>query len=122
MSETKEIFVFGSNLAGRHGKGAALFAKQHHAAIQGQGAGLQGNAYGIPTKSATIKTLDLPDIEKHVADFIDFANAHPELSFRLTPIGCGLAGYQHRQIGPMFKGAPPNVVIPTEFKPYIGDQ
>ncbi len=84
--------------------------------------GLQGNAYGIPTKSAAIKTLGLPEIEKHVANFLEFANMHPELSFRLTPIGCGLAGYQYEQIGPMFKGAPANVIIPAEFKPVTGDQ
>lgn len=122
MSENREIFVFGSNLAGRHGKGAALYAKQHHGAIQGQGIGLQGDAYGIPTKSEKIKTLDLETIRTHVVTFLKFAQEHPELRFRLTPIGCGLAGYRHEQIGPMFQGASENVLIPEEFKPYTGDQ
>ena len=119
-SAGQEIFVFGSNLAGRHGKGAALYAKQHHGAIQGQGIGLQGNSYGIPTKSATIKTLDLSEIEKYVKDFMQFAKRHSELTFRLTPIGCGLAGYTPSQIGPMFRGAPSNVRLPDEFKPFAG--
>jgi len=115
----REIFVFGSNLAGRHGKGAALYARQHHGAIYGQGIGLQGNSYAIPTKDERIKILSLEIIEQYVQTFRSFAARHPELAFRLTPIGCGLAGYKPRQIAPMFKGAPSNVIIPDEFKPWI---
>lgn len=110
------IFVFGSNLAGRHGKGAALFAKQNHGAIYGQGEGLQGQSYGIPTKDENIRTLPLPRIAEAVEKFKAFAAAHPELNFQVTPIGCGLAGYKPEQIAPFFRGAPANCVMPDEFK------
>lgn len=113
------IFVFGSNLAGRHGRGAANFALRNHGAIYGQGWGLQGNSFAIPTKDANIKTLPLDFIRSYVDKFKEFAVEHPELTFQLTPIGCGLAGYKHEDIGPMFKGSPPNVVIPVEFQPYV---
>ena len=109
------IFVFGSNLAGRHGKGAALHAKKFCGAIYGQGVGLQGNSYAIPTKDEKLQPLPLEDIAEHVCDFITFAFLHPELRFEVTPIGCGLAGYKPDQIGPLFTGVPPNVVIPQEL-------
>ena len=115
------IFVFGSNLAGRHGKGAALFAKQHHGAIYGQGIGLQGNSYGIPTKDEKIKTLSLEAIRGHVDEFKRFVAEHPEMTFQVTPIGCGLAGYTPEQIGPMFADAPANCVLPEEFVKVIGE-
>jgi hypothetical protein len=110
------IFVFGSNLAGRHGKGAALHARQHHGAVYGQGVGLQGTSYGIPTKDEHIQTLPLHHIQKHVEDFKTFAASRPDLTFQITPIGCGLAGYQPHQIAPMFLGAPQNCILPEEFK------
>ncbi len=110
------VFVFGSNQAGRHGKGAALWAKQHRGAIHGQGEGLQGNSYGIPTKDTRIRTLPLEDIGQAVERFKAFAREHAELSFQLTPIGCGLAGYTPQQIAPMFHDAPANVLLPDEFK------
>lgn len=110
------IFVFGSNLAGRHGKGAALFAKEHHGAIYGQGEGLQGQSYGIPTKDENIRTLPLPRIAEAVSKFKVFAAAHPEMTFQVTPIGCGLAGYKPEQIAPLFNGAPTNCEMPKEFK------
>lgn len=113
----QEIFVFGSNLAGRHGKGAALFARQKHGAIYGQGVGLQGSSYGIPTKDASIKTLPLSDINKYVKDFIAFADKNNNLQFMVTPIGCGLAGYTPEQIAPMFSECLllNNVQLPGEF-------
>lgn len=117
-----EIFVFGSNLAGRHGKGAALYAKKHHGALQGQGEGLQGRSYGIPTKDEKVKTLPLERIGGFVSTFIVFAKDHPELTFRLTPIGCGLAGYSPVQIAPMFDGATNNIVMPTEFSALLGTE
>lgn len=107
------IFVFGSNLAGRHGKGAALYAKQHHGAIYGQGVGRQGMSYAIPTKDSQLNTLPLKAIEKYVLEFILYAEKHPELTFALTRIGCGLAGYKDTDIAPMFKYAPENVLKPT---------
>jgi hypothetical protein len=116
----REIFVFGSNLAGRHGKGAALHAKEKHGAIYGQGVGLQGNSYGIPTKGnqkypERLKTLNLSEIEAYVKDFIRFAHDHQGMQFNVTAIGCGLAGFTPEQIAPMFLYSPGNVVLPDSF-------
>lgn len=117
MSEP--VFVFGSNLAGRHGKGAALWARKHRGAILGQGEGMQGNSYAIPTKSETLRTLPLSEIKMFVRRFQAFALENPNLTFQLTPIGCGLAGYRYSDIGPMFSRSSANVIIPDEFKPYL---
>lgn len=114
-----EIFVFGSNLAGRHGKGAALEARKNWGAIYGVGWGQQGNSYAIPTKDRQLLTLPLAVIEKHVSDFIEYAISHPGWTFRLTAIGTGLAGYTSADIAPMFKDAPANVIMPEEFKPWV---
>ena len=99
------IFVFGSNLAGRHGKGASLDARKKHGAVYGQGVGLQGNSYAIPTKDETLKTLPLNVIRGYVNQFLSFAMMNPHLQFQVTPVGCGLAGYKPNQIAPMFRGA-----------------
>lgn len=96
------IFVFGSNLAGRHGKGAAKFALDNHGAIYGQGWGLQGNSFGIPTKGRRLEILSLDTIESHIRQFLTFAEGNPELVFDVTPIGCGLAGYKQEEIKPLF--------------------
>lgn len=109
------VFVFGSNLAGRHGRGAALFAKDQRGAELGKGIGYQGNSYAIPTKDGALRSLPLETIRKHVDEFIGFARAHPELTFQVTAIGCGLAGYQPADIAPMFKDAPANCIMPFEF-------
>lgn len=109
------IFVFGSNLAGRHGAGAALYARKNHGAIYGQGIGLQGNSYGIPTKDEGLRSLPLGEIQRHIEDFLRFALEHPEIEFQVTPIGCGLAGYKHQQIAPFFAAAPSNCKLPPEF-------
>ena len=109
------IFVFGSNLAGRHGKGAALYALQHHGAEYGHGYGLKGNSYAIPTKDYYLKTLELNLIEEFCKTFCDFARAHPQYEFDLTPIGCGLAGYKREQIRPFFKDVSSNVHFTKEW-------
>ena len=114
------IFVFGSNLPGRHGKGAALWARQHRGAIYAQGVGRQGNAYAIPTKDHQLRVLPLRAIQAHVATFIDYACAHPDERFELTPIGCRLAGYQPNQIAPMFAAASTNVAFPPAFTAALG--
>lgn len=111
----KEIFVFGSNLAGRHGKGAALHARQHHGAIYGQGEGLQGRSYAIPTKTGDLVTLPLWVIEDKVRIFLEFAINNPRLTFDVTPIGCGLAGYKYSEIAPFFSNRVINVNLPKEF-------
>ncbi len=113
MSDTSNnVFVFGSNLAGRHGKGAALYARQRCGAIYGQGEGLQGRSYAIPTKDERLRTLSLERIDMYVARFIVFAREHPGLTFRVTRIGCGLAGYTDEQIAPLFATAPANCELP----------
>jgi hypothetical protein len=116
VHERPTIFVFGSNLAGRHGKGAALHARQHCGAIYGQGIGLQGNSYAIPTKDAHLRALPLERIRAYVEDFKSFATTNPDLKFEVTAIGCGLAGYKPEQIAPMFKDAPVNCVLPDSFR------
>ncbi len=109
------IFVFGSNKAGIHGAGAALFAFEQKGAVWGQGEGLQGQSYGIPTKSRRIKTLKLEAIGKYVQNFLHFARRNPRLEFQVTPIGCGLAGWTPKEIAPLFRGAPKNCILPPEF-------
>lgn len=109
------VFVFGSNLAGRHGKGAALWARQYRGAEYGVGMGRTGHAYAIPTKDENLRTLPLGIIGAHVKHFLAYAAGQPGLMFQLTPIGCGLAGYKPEQIAPMFMDAPSNVLLPDEF-------
>jgi hypothetical protein len=113
------IFVFGSNLAGRHGKGAAKAAKDHYGAIYGRAEGPQGHAYAIPTKDADLRPLPLAAIAIHVRTFLAYAATHPGQRFFVTPVGCGYAGYQPAQIGPLFAGAPRNCDLPAEFLPYL---
>ena len=104
-----EIFVFGSNLAGAHGGGAALLAYRKFGAIWGQGVGLQGQSYGIPTMQGGVET-----IAPYVDEFIAFAKDHPELTFFVTKIGCGIAGFSAAQISPLFKNAHgiANIILP----------
>lgn len=108
----KPIFVFGSNTAGRHGKGAALDAVKHFGATLAIGEGPQGQAYAIPTKDNNLRTLPLDQIAQSVDSFVRYANAHPHYAFRVTRIGCGLAGYKPEQIRPMFSNCPSNVELP----------
>ena len=117
---TEPVFVFGSNLAGRHGKGAALWARQHRGAIYGQGEGMQGNSYAIPTKNEFLVTLPLSTIAVYVNGFLAYARRNSDMEFQLTPIGCGLAGLNPEQVAPMFHGAPSNVIMPDEFKAILG--
>lgn len=111
----RPIFVFGSNLAGRHGKGAALHAIQHHEAIYGEGWGRQGRSYAIPTKDDHLQTLPIPEIEVHVRWFKEYARRHDHEDFFVTRLGCGLAGYTDEQIAPLFKDMPKNVILPNEW-------
>lgn len=113
------IFVFGSNLAGRHGLGAAKTARQQYGAQYGVGVGRTGNAYAIPTKGRNMEVLALFDIQRGCEQFVMYAKAHPELSFFLTRIGCGLAGYKDHQIAPFFKGLPDNVLVPDVWAAYL---
>jgi hypothetical protein len=114
------IFVFGSNITGRHSKGAALKAMRHHGAKRGVGYGHEGQSFAIPTKDEHLKVLPLAKINGYVRLFLEYAEHHPELEFRLTPVGCGLAGYAPEQIAPMFDSAPVNVILPHEFMLALG--
>lgn len=110
------IFVFGSNLAGRHGAGAALYAAQHHGAKRGIGRGRTGNAYAIPTKDERIRTLPLDDIYRYVQEFLTYAGERYWEVFEVTRVGCGLAGYNDGDIAPMFANAPANCVLPKGWR------
>lgn len=106
------IFVFGSNVNGWHGKGAALEAKLKYGAIQGHGNGPQGKSYAIPTKDHQLRPLGLEKIKLCVTSFLEHARKTHWETFFVTRIGCGLAGYKDEQIAPMFKGAPLNCLLP----------
>ncbi len=115
--EENQIFVFGSNLSGRHGKGAAKTALGW-GAKWGQAKGLQGRTYGIPTKDASIRrTLSVVEIKPFVDEFIYFAKTNENLIFLVTEIGCGLAGLKPKQIAPLFKDCKElsNVYLPSRF-------
>lgn len=112
----KQVFVFGSNMSGVHGKGSAREAWTKHGAQWGVGSGRTGNAYAIPTKMTPHRTLSLGVIQNYVHVFRAYALMHPELTFNVVAIGCGNAGYTAEEIAPMFKDAPSNVVLPPEFK------
>ena len=110
--EPNQIFVFGSNIQGLHGGGAAAAAMRSFGAIWGQGVGLQGQSYAIPTMHGGVD-----EIRPYVDEFIDFARQHPELTFLVTRIGCGIAGFTDKQIAPLFVYAleMPNVLLPKSF-------
>ena len=107
-----EIFVFGSNLAGAHGGGAARLAFRQFGAVWGEGVGLHGRTYAIPTMQGGVDT-----IKPYVDDFIIFAKEHSELTFLVTRIGCGIAGFRDAEIAPLFADAKDveNVILPKEF-------
>jgi hypothetical protein len=113
-----EIFVFGSNLSGIHGGGAARLAYEKFGAIYGQGVGIMGQSYAIPTKSEGIKrTLSIAEIKPHVYKFISWARYHCGNTFLVTEIGCGLAGYEPKDIAPLFKESIniQNIYLPQRF-------
>ena len=108
------VFVFGSNLAGRHGKGAALDAKNTYGAVQGVGKGLTGRSYALPTKGEKLEKLELEDIKYYVDEFIDFAEKNPNKTFYVTSFGTGLAGNKVEDIATMFDRIPSNVKFTAE--------
>lgn len=112
-----QVFVFGSNLGGIHGDGAAKLAYEKFGAKSEVGVGLSGNTYAIPTKDKEIKTLSIEEIAKHVNKFIEYAINNEENMFLVTKIGCGLAGYKDEQIAPLFVNAitVENISLPVEF-------
>ena len=111
-----EIFVFGSNLEGMHGGGAAYQAMRQFGAIPGQGVGLQGSSYAIPTMQGGVET-----IAPYVDEFVEFAKAKPKLRFLVTAIGCGIAGFSPEEIAPLFAKATKvdNILLPEVFWRYL---
>ena len=107
-----EVFVFGSNLGGFHAGGAARVALNSFGAVWGQGVGLQGQSYAIPTMHGGVDV-----IKPYVDDFIAFAREHKELKFLVTPIGCGIAGFTFHDMAPLFADAidDENIILPKPF-------
>ena len=115
-SEIKNIFVFGSNLAGRHGAGSAKEALDWHGATYGVGVVPQGHAYAIPTKDENFNVLPLSTIGKYVLEFLLYARENKDCQFNVVEVGCGLAGYGPEDIAPLFVGKiPENVKLPKSF-------
>lgn len=112
--KSNEIFVFGSNLAGRHGRGAALTAFQKFGAVQGTGEGLEGQSYAFPTLDETLRKLDEGSLMTSIENLIACAEEHPELTFILTRVGCGLAGFPEVYIKSLFK----QFTLPSNIVPY----
>lgn len=110
--QPNEIFVFGSNLAGMHQRGAARIALEKFGAVYGKGVGMQGASYAIPTMQGGVET-----IKPYVDEFIQFAKQHQEFTFLVTKIGCGIAGFKEHEIAPLFSEAikVKNIVLPREF-------
>ena len=107
-----EVFVFGSNLGGFHAGGAARAAVEKFGAVWGQGVGLQGQSYAIPTMHGGVDV-----IKPYVDEFIAFAREHRDLKFLVTPIGCGIAGFAVEEIAPLFADAidDENIILPEDF-------
>lgn len=116
ICDAGEIFVFGSNLAGIHGAGAAWDAYSSYGAENGVGEGLTGWAYALPTKDKDIQTRPLNDIACSVSRFIEYASSRPELKFFVTKVGCGLAGFTEEEIAPLFRHAPANCRLPLGWR------
>lgn len=117
--QSNEIFVFGSNEAGIHGSGAAKTARDLFGAVLGQGIGFTGQCYGIPTKDKNIQTLPLNKIQFYVNNFLHQAYAEEDTIFIVTQIGCGLAGYEAKDIAPMFNTAPRNCMFDVAWHEYL---
>lgn len=113
------VFVFGSNLGGAHGKGAAKVAKVNFGAEYGVGEGPTGRSFAIATKDKHLRVLPLEVIQVGVNAFLAYAQEHPGKKFFVTRIGCGLAGYSDEQIAPMFVGAPFNCCLPRDWMDFV---
>lgn len=109
---SNRIFVFGSNQEGVHGGGAAKFARESFGAVMGVGEGLTGKSYALPTKITVRESMEVSAVEAAVSRFLEYAVQNPELTFQVTAVGCGLAGFTHEQIAPMFEQAPANCLLP----------
>ena len=116
-NDGESVFVFGSNLSGLHGAGAALAAKQHWGAAQGCGVGRRGMSYAIPTKNWNVSdSLSVEQIKVHVEALLKYASDNPQLKFLVSKIGCGLAGFAENEIAPLWAGAPGNCELPDGWR------
>lgn len=114
-----DIFVYGANTQGRHGKGAALEAVQKHGAIYGR-IGLCGNSYGVITKElrANYPAITVDDLSKEIDLLVQCAREYPEHTFMCTPFGTGLAGFTHDTMRGLFswRNIPDNLILPEEWR------
>jgi hypothetical protein len=113
------VFVFGSNMAGKHHGGAAAIAVSHFGALLGVGRGWSGQSFAIPTMNEHLQQMPLSQIQHYVDDFKLYTKNHPKTKYFLTAIGCGIAGYTTEEIAPMFKGISRNVIFPASFRPFV---
>ncbi len=117
--ERRAIWVFGSNLLGIHGGGAARIARDEYGAVRGVGVGRTGNAYAIPTMRAPGRdTLDLSEIETHINVFCEYAREHDD-AFLVTRVGCGIAGFADEDVAPLFAAAPRNCIFAHAWQPFL---
>lgn len=118
------VFVFGSNLIGLHGAGAAWYAMNNRAFPHGLGSGPHGSCYAIPTKDQRIEPLPLHIVKLYVDQFIEYAAMleGADVQFQVTRIGCGLAGFTDEQIAPLFRPAPVNCWFDEKWRPWLGDE
>jgi hypothetical protein len=122
LSAWVPIFVFDSNEKGIHGGGAAKDATKWYGARWGQGFGLQGESFAIPTKADVHRVLPLDEIQDYVDQFLAFAREYPHVDFQVTRIGCGYAGYSDAEIAPMFQRAPENCHLPLGWRDIIRER
>lgn len=113
------IFVFGSNVLGRHGAGAAREAFEKHGAVMGQGEGMYGQSYALPTVGIPMLPLSVGEVDDAVARFLNLADVRPDLTFQVTRVGCGLAGFTDAEIAPLFADAPENCQFDEAWKEWL---
>lgn len=117
----KVIFCFGSNEAGIHGAGAAKIAYKEYGARWGKCYGHYGDSFAIPTKNENIETLPLVMVRRYIDGFIAYAYGHRKLKFKVTQIGCGLAGFRNTEIAPLFRDAPTNCEFDGAWRLWLGE-
>lgn len=116
------VFVFGSNLKGIHGAGAAKEAQARFGARYGLGIGRSGHSYAIPTKDRNLRSLSIQQISVRIRDFVQYVKSHPGEKFWVTRVGCGLAGYRDSDIAPLFHGileVPAQISLPYPWKNFL---
>jgi hypothetical protein len=112
----KQVFVFGSNLAGHHAGGAALQAKEKFGAVEGVGEGVTGRCYAFPTLDEDMKRRDVRDLVESVRNLYDCCRDNSDKEFLLTKVGCGIAGYKESFMKSLFKNPPKNLIVPNQWK------